>query len=284
MALPEGTNLGPYEVLSRIGAGGMGEVYKARDARLDRFVAVKVLSDRVADDLESRGRFDREARTLASLSHPHICAIFDAGHQNGTDYLVMEYLDGQTLAQKLETGPLPLREAVRIALQIVDALDTAHTRGIVHRDLKPGNVMMIGWDAKLLDFGLAKLKRPDEAPSISDSTRSPDTALGVILGTLQYMAPEQLEGGNVDARTDIFAFGALFHEMVTGRKAFPASSQASLIAQIMSADPEPLSKFQPMTPALLERVIRRCLAKNPAQRWQSARDLLTQLQKKWFGF
>jgi len=283
MALPEGTNLGPYEVLSCIGAGGMGEVYKARDARLDRFVAIKILSDRVSEDLESRARFDREARTLASLSHPHICAVFDAGHQDGTDYLVMEYLDGQTLAQKLETGPLPLREAVRIALQIVDALDKAHTRGIVHRDLKPGNVMMVGWEAKLLDFGLAKLKLPDDGP-ISESTGLPDTALGLVLGTLQYMAPEQLEGGSIDARTDIFAFGALFHEMVTGRKAFHASSQASLIAQIMSADPEPLSKFQPMTPALLERVIRRCLAKNPAQRWQTARDLLTQLQKKWFGF
>jgi len=275
--------LGPYEVLSRIGAGGMGEVFKAHDPRLDRFVAIKVLPESVSSTPEERARFEREARTLASLSHPHICTIFDAGHQDGTDYLVMEFLDGQTLAQKLETGPLPLRESIRIALQIVDALDKAHARGIVHRDLKPGNVMMIGWDAKLLDFGLAQLKPEQNAGLLSESTQYVDT-LGVVLGTLQYMAPEQIEGRNVDARTDIFAFGALFHEMVTGRKAFPANSQAGLIAQIMSADSEPLSKFQPMTPALLERVIRRCMAKDPGQRWQTARDLMTQLNKKWFGF
>ena len=261
----------------------MGEVFKAHDPRLDRFVAIKVLPESVSSTPEERARFEREARTLASLSHPHICTIFDAGHQDGTDYLVMEFLDGQTLAQKLETGPLPLRESIRIALQIVDALDKAHARGIVHRDLKPGNVMMIGWDAKLLDFGLAQLKPEQNAGLLSESTQYVDT-LGVVLGTLQYMAPEQIEGRNVDARTDIFAFGALFHEMVTGRKAFPANSQAGLIAQIMSADSEPLSKFQPMTPALLERVIRRCMAKDPGQRWQTARDLMTQLNKKWFGF
>ena len=263
----------------------MGEVYKARDARLDRFVAVKVLADRISHDLDLRQRFEREARTLASLSHPHICAIFDAGLQGDIDYLVMEFLDGQTLAQKLETGPLPLRETIRIALQIVDALDKAHSRGIVHRDLKPSNVMMIGWDAKLLDFGLAKLKQPEHSDTDSSlSTCAEHTALGVVLGTVQYMAPEQLEGKNVDARTDIFAFGALFYEMATGRKAFNGTSQASLISEIMSREPEPLSKLQPMTPALLERVIKRCLAKDPEQRWQSARDLMTQLQKRWFGF
>jgi len=276
--------LGPYEVLSRIGAGGMGELFKAHDPRLDRFVAIKVLSESVSTTSEDRARFEREARTLASLSHPHICTVFDAGHQDGTDYLVMEFLDGQTLAQKVETGRLPLRESISIALQIADALDKAHARGIVHRDLKPGNVMMIGWNAKLLDFGLAQLKPQQNAGLLSESTKYVDTALGVVLGTLQYMAPEQIEGRDVDARTDIFAFGALIHEMITGRKAFPANSQAGLIAQIMSADPEPLSKFQPMTPALLERVIRRCMAKDPGQRWQTARDLMTQLHKKWFGF
>ena len=285
MPLSAGTKLGPYEVLSWIGAGGMGEVYKARDARLDRFVAIKILPENVSSNAELRQRFEREARMLASLSHPHICAIFDTGQQGNTDYLVMEYLDGQTLAQKLEAAPLPLREAIHISLQIVDALDKAHSRGIIHRDLKPSNVMMIGWDAKLLDFGLAKLRESTHSETLSSlSTRAENTALGVVLGTLQYMAPEQLEGRAVDARTDIFAFGALFHEMVTGRRAFQGASQASLISAIMSSEPDPLSKFQPMTPPLLERVIKRCLAKDPAQRWQSARDLVTQLQKRWFGF
>jgi serine/threonine protein kinase len=285
MPISAGTKLGPYEVLSFIGAGGMGEVYKARDSRLDRFVAIKVLPENVSNDQELRQRFEREARLLASLSHPNICAIFDTGRQDSVDYLVMEFLDGQTLAQKLETGPLPLRETIRIALQIVDALDKAHSRGIIHRDLKPANVMMIGWDAKLLDFGLAKLKisaRSDSETSLT--TRANNTALGVVLGTLQYMAPEQLEGKEVDARTDVFAFGTLFYEMATGKRAFKGSSQAGLISEIMSAEPVPLSKLQPMTPALLERVINRCLAKDPSQRWQSARDLTTQLQKRWFGF
>jgi serine/threonine protein kinase len=264
----------------------MGEVYKARDSRLSRPVAIKVLPDHVAHDPELRHRFELEARTLASLSHPHICQVFDVGREGDADYIVMEFLDGQTLAARLESGPLRLDEALRAGTQIVDALEKAHGQGIIHRDIKPSNVMLTAAGAKLLDFGLAKLRLPVEVAGSASavSTRAALTVQGTILGTLHYMAPEQLEGKAADARTDVFAFGVLFYEMVAGRRAFNGSSQASLISAIMTAEPEPLTKLQPMTPPLLERVIRRCLAKAPEQRWQTARDLMTQLQKRWFGF
>src|SRR5579864_2136874 len=249
MGLHIGTQLGPYEILSAIGAGGMGEVYRARDTRLERIVAVKILPDHLSDRAELRERFEREARSIASLNHPHICTLYDIGQQDGTDYLVMEYLEGETLAERLKKGPLPLDQVLQYAIEIADALDKAHRRGITHRDLKPGNIMLTKSRTKLLDFGLAKLKK-DTAPANVTFSKVPTedavTAQGTILGTLQYMAPEQLEGKDADARTDIFAFGAVVYEMATGKKAFEGKSQASLIAAIMSSDPPPISSLQPM--------------------------------------
>src|SRR5450631_2147905 len=238
MPLSAGTKLGPYEVLSAIGAGGMGEVYKARDTRLDRIVAIKVLPTHLADRPELRERFEREAKTIARLNHAHICVLHDIGQQDGTDYLVMEYLEGETLAQRLQKGPLPLEQVLQFAIEISDALDKAHRKGVTHRDLKPGNVMVTKAGTKLLDFGLAKLKQ-EAAPenvSLSDLSTAADplTAQGTILGTLQYMAPEQVEGkqNEIDARTDIFAFGAVVYEMTTGKKAFEGKSSASVMAAI----------------------------------------------------
>src|SRR5262245_40133985 len=212
-----GQQLGSYEIVSQIGSGGMGEVYKARDTRLNRTVAIKVLPSHFSENAEMKARFDREAQAIAGLNHPHICVLHDVGHQDGTDYLVMEYLEGQTLAQRLEKGTLPLDEALKIAIEIADALDKAHRQGVVHRDLKPSNVMLTKSGAKLLDFGLAKLKQETQQPTLSALPTNADvTAKGTILGTLQYMAPEQLEGEEADARTDVFAFGAMLYEMVTG--------------------------------------------------------------------
>src|SRR6266436_526012 len=232
MSVKTGTRFGPYEILTAIGAGGMGEVYRARDARLDRTVAVKVLPTHLADRSELRERFEREARTIASLNHPHICTLFDIGQQDGVDYLVMEYLEGETLAHRLLKGSLPLEQVLQYAIEISDALDKAHRKGVTHRDLKPGNIMLTKSGSKLLDFGLAKL-RQDAAPSTPLSqlptANEAITAQGTILGTLQYMAPEQLEAKEADARTDIFAFGAVLYEMVTGNKAFDGKSRASLI-------------------------------------------------------
>jgi Tol biopolymer transport system component/predicted Ser/Thr protein kinase len=284
MGLRTGTQLGPYEILSAIGAGGMGEVYRARDTRLERIVAVKILPDHLADRAELRERFEREARTVASLNHPHICTLYDTGHQDGTDFLVMEYLEGETLAERLKKGPLPLDQVLQYAIEISDALDKAHRKGITHRDLKPGNIMLTKSGTKLLDFGLAKLRGPQAAVanlSVLPTERSSLTGQGTILGTLQYMAPEQLEGREVDARTDIFAFGAVVYEMATGKKAFEGKSQASLIAKILETDPPPISSLQPMTPPALDRVVKRCLAKDPDDRWQSARDLTAEL--KWIA-
>jgi serine/threonine protein kinase len=282
MTLTAGTKLGPYEILSAIGAGGMGEVYKARDTRLNRTVAIKVLPSHFSDNAEMKSRFDREAQTIAGLNHPHICVLHDVGHQDGTDYLVMEYLEGQTLAQRLEKGALRFDEALKIAIEIADALDKAHRQGIVHRDLKPSNVMLTKSGTKLLDFGLAKLKQQAQSTSLSDIPTNADvTAKGTILGTLQYMAPEQLEGEDADARTDIFAFGAILYEMVTGKKAFEGKSQASLISAIMTADPTPMAVLQPITPPGLDHIVRVCLAKNPDERWQSAGDLVREL--KWIA-
>ena len=275
MPLQAGTSLGPYQIESPLGAGGMGEVYKATDTRLDRTVAIKVLPEHVANDPDLKQRFEREARTVAALNHPHICTLYDIGKEGEIDYLVMEYLDGQTLAQRLEKGALPLDQALTVAIEIADALDKAHRQGIVHRDLKPANIMLTKAGAKLLDFGLAKLKPTDQAGGLSAlATQSAGlTGEGKILGTLQYMAPEQLEGKEADARTDIFAFGATVYEMVTGQKAFTADSQASLIAAILEHEPAPLSELRPIAPSALDRLVTICLAKDPEDRWQSTRDV-----------
>ena len=284
MSLSVGTRLGPYEILSPLGAGGMGEVYKARDTRLDRAVAIKILGATLAGDPQFKDRLDREARAISQLTHPHICTLHDVGEHDGTAFLVMELLDGETLADRLKKGALPVDEALKIGIQIADALDAAHRHDMVHRDLKPGNVMLTKGGAKLLDFGLAKAS----GHAIADaglsmlSTTPPDlTAQGTILGTFQYMAPEQLEGQNADARTDIFGFGAVLYEMLTGRKAFDGKSQASLIAAIIHATPELVSKVQPLAPAALDHIVRTCLAKDPDDRWQSARDLMREL--KWIA-
>ncbi|HEX9303440.1 MAG TPA: protein kinase, partial [Thermoanaerobaculia bacterium] len=280
MTLAAGTRLGPYEIVAAIGAGGMGEVYRARDTRLDRTVAVKVLPAHLSTSPESRQRFDREARVISQLSHPHICALYDVGHQDGMDYLVMEYLEGETLADRLVKGRLPTEQVLRYAIEIADALDKAHHDGIVHRDLKPGNVMLTKSGVKLLDFGLAKAVLP---PSSARATALPTmtpalTQEGTILGTFQYMAPEQLEGKDADTRTDIFAFGAVLYEMATDRKAFSGTSQASLISSIMGSEPAPISSISPMTPPALDRVVKTCLAKDPDDRWQTAHDVGVQIR------
>jgi serine/threonine protein kinase len=284
MALAPGTRLGPYEITAQIGVGGMGEVYRARDTRLKRDVALKVLPAHVASDPDARLRFEREARTVAELNHPHICILHDIGSHDGTDYLVMEYLDGETLADKLAKGPLLLDLALQYGIEIADALDRAHRAGIFHRDLKPGNIMLTTAGVKLLDFGLAKTREPAVAEIAGSklTTRPPNlTAPGTILGTLQYMAPEQLEGREADARTDIFAFGAVVYEMLTGKRAFEGTSQASLIGAIMTCDPTPIATRQPRTPSALDRAVTACLAKDPEDRWQTARDLLREL--KWIS-
>jgi serine/threonine protein kinase/tetratricopeptide (TPR) repeat protein len=281
MPILPGTRLGPYEILSGIGAGGMGEVYKARDTRLDRIVAIKVLSAHLADRTDLRERFVREAKTIASLNHPHICTLHDFGHQDGTDFLVMEYLEGETLAERLSRGPLPLEEVVRYAIEIADALDKAHRKGVTHRDLKPGNIMLTSTGSKLLDFGLAKL-RPEAGPpgQLSELSTVIHTISdpGKILGTLPYMAPEQLEGRVVDARTDIFAFGAVLHEMVTGKETFGGRSRASVIAAVLKEVPPPLGESNPGVPAELERIVLKMLAKDPNDRFATPADLLVDLK------
>ena len=282
MALSIGMRLGPYEILSQVGAGGMGEVYRAKDTRLDRTVAIKVLPEHLSSNSELRQRFEREARAISNLSHAHICTLHDVGHQDGIDYLVMEFIEGEPLADRIAKGALPTDQTLRYAIQIADALDIAHRAGIVHRDLKPDNIILTKAGAKLLDFGLAKLRGGDSAnPSTLTSLpteRHPITGEGAILGTFQYMAPEQLEGREADARTDIFAFGAVVYEMATGKRAFTGRSQASLIGAILHTDPPSMSSLQPLTPPALERVIKTCLAKDPDDRWQTARDVGLQLQ------
>ena len=280
MPLSPGTTLGPYQIDAPLGAGGMGEVYKATDTRLDRTVAIKVLPEHVASDPDLKQRFEREARTVAALNHPHICTLYDIGREGETDFLVMEYLDGQTVAQRLEKGALPLDQALQIAIDIADALDKAHRQGIVHRDLKPANIMLTKAGAKLLDFGLAKLKPPEQAGGLSALPTQPAdlTQQGAILGTFQYMAPEQLEGQEADARTDIFAFGAVVYEMVTGRKAFSGKSQASLIGAILRDDPPSITMLQPISPPALDPIVKTCLAKEPDARWRSIGDVGRQLE------
>ncbi|HVP44535.1 MAG TPA: protein kinase [Terriglobales bacterium] len=283
MPLTAGLRLGPYEILGALGAGGMGEVYRARDTRLGRDVAVKILSSRLVSGPELRERFEREARTISQLSHPHICPLYDVGRQDDVDFLVMEYLEGETLEHRLMRGPLPADQLLKIAIQVSDALGNAHQHGVVHRDLKPGNVMLTKTGAKLMDFGLAKL-RAESAPAVAalaEMVTAPTRKLtveGTLVGTFQYMAPEQLEGGEVDARSDIFALGAVIYEMAAGRPAFTGKSKASLIAAILSSEPKPLTELQPMTPPALEHLVRTCLAKNPEQRWQTAHDLKLELE------
>jgi serine/threonine-protein kinase len=256
----------------------MGEVYRARDTRLERSVAVKVLPDAHAADADFRSRFEREARTIAALSHPHICAVYDVGHHQGSDYIVMEFVEGTTLADRLKKQRLGVDEAIGYAMQIAEALEEAHRAGIVHRDLKPANVMITKSGVKLVDFGLAKTGAPIAGLSALSTSPGNLTAQGTILGTLQYMAPEQVEGADADARTDIFAFGAVLYEMVTGRKAFEAKTAASLLGAILRDQPPPIATLQPLAPRALDRVVSACLAKDPAERWQSARDLRRELQ------
>jgi serine/threonine protein kinase/Tol biopolymer transport system component len=287
MTLAAGTRLGPYEILSPLGAGGMGEVYRAKDTRLERTVAIKVLPQHLSASPEVRQRFEREAKTISQLSHAHICALYDVGREGETEYLVMEYLEGETLSDRLAKGALPLEQTLRFGVEIADSLDKAHRQGIVHRDLKPGNVMITKSGVKLLDFGLAKAMAPvtrqtglTSLPTVMGAGQNL-TQEGTILGTFQYMAPEQLEGREADARTDLFAFGALLYEMATGKKAFSGATQASLISAILRDEPQPISQAQPMSPAALDRVVKGCMAKDPEDRLQSAHDVAAQL--KWIA-
>ena len=286
LMLTPGTRLGPYEITGKIGAGGMGEVYKARDTRLGRTVAIKVLPTEVSADEARRLRLEREARAISGLSHPHICTLYDVGEHDGAPFLVMEHLEGETLKMRLDRAHgrgLPLAEALRIGAELAEALEAAHRQGVLHRDLKPANVMLTASGAKLLDFGVARLtghgERPAWAADASASTE-PDTFTehGTVLGTWPYMAPEQLEGKPADPRTDLWALGCVLYEMVTGTRAFSGDSQASLITAIMESEPPPLSQVQPITPPALERLVRRCLAKLPGERWASAHDLAAELR------
>jgi serine/threonine protein kinase len=261
----------------------MGEVYKAKDTRLDRTVAIKVLPAHLSENLEFKQRFEREARAISQLSHPHICALYDVGSQDGVEYLVMELLEGQTVAERLEKGALAIDQVLKFGIQIADALDRAHRARIIHRDLKPANIMLTKSGVKLLDFGLAKFSAPPEAAAElsslpTEAVAAPLTELGTVMGTFQYMAPEQLEGCEADGRTDIFSFGCVLYEMATGKKAFTGRSRATMIAAILEHDPAPMSSIQPMTPPALDHVVRRCFAKEPDDRWQSAADVASELR------
>src|SRR5712664_477956 len=280
MRLSAGVRLGPYEILDAIGAGGMGEVYRAKDTRLDRTVAIKILPAHLSSDPVRKQRFEREAKTISSLNHPNICVLYDVGQQDGIDYLVMECIEGETLAQRLQKGALPLEQVLKYGMQIADALDKAHRNGIVHRDLKPGNIMLTPAGAKLLDFGLAKPTAPlSSAETLTAATRnSPVTEQGTIVGTFQYMSPEQIEGKELDGRSDLFSLGAVLYEMVTGQRAFQGKRQLSVASAILEKEPTPISTVKPLTPPALDRAIRRSLAKEVDKRWQSAADLAGELQ------
>ncbi|HUP49296.1 MAG TPA: protein kinase [Thermoanaerobaculia bacterium] len=295
MTLASGSRLGPYEIVASIGAGGMGQVYRGRDTRLERQIAIKVLSPHLSGDSDFRLRFEREARVISALNHPHICTVHDVGESDGRGFLVMELCEGESLADRLTRGPLPVDQILLYGTQIADALDRAHRSGIVHRDLKPGNVMITKGGAKLLDFGLAKpsvvvgsgshppVSKQPAGPSVFDQAthQRPLTAEGSIVGTFQYMAPEQFEGQEADARSDIFAFGCLLYEMATGKRAFEGKTRASLIASILEREPVPISDVQPLIPPALQRLIKTALAKDPDDRWQSAHDVLLEL--RWIG-
>ncbi len=295
MSLTSGARLGPYEVISAAGAGGMGEVYRARDTRLDRTVAIKILPAHLTDNPEAKQRFDREARAISSLNHPNICTLYDVGHEDGMDYLVMEFLEGETLASRLAKGPLPPEQVLKCGIEICEGLEKAHKTGVIHRDLKPGNIMLTKTGAKLMDFGLAKaVTGPPPASGLTATldgafaggtgagegargSQNPLTARGTIVGTFQYMSTEQVEGKEADARSDIFALGAVLYEMATGIRAFNGKTQASVIAAILAAEPQPISVVRPMSPPALDRVVKVCLAKDPDERFQSVHDLKLQL-------
>ena len=284
MALTSGTKLGPYEIVAPLGAGGMGEVYLARDTRLDRTVAIKILPPHLSDDATRRQRFEREAKAISGLNHPHICTLHDVGQQDGVDFIVMEYLEGETLWARLARGPLPAAQVLQYGTQIASALDKAHRSGVTHRDLKPGNIMLTKSGAKLLDFGLVKAVPPlAVGTTLLDALpqATPVTEVGTIIGTVPYMSPEQVEGKEMDARSDIFSLGAVLYEMVTGKPAFQGKNQFSVASAILVKDPEPICALQPLTPPALERTIRVCLAKDPDERWQSAGDLWKEL--RWIG-
>jgi serine/threonine protein kinase len=263
----------------------MGEVYRASDTRLDRTVAVKILPVHLSDSPDAKQRFEREARAISSLNHPNICTLYDVGHQDGTDYLVMEFLEGETLAERLMKGPLPPEQVLKYGIEICEGLEAAHRRGVVHRDLKPGNIMLTKMGPKLMDFGLAKALPAETPPSsgltatlMSPAGSQPLTAHGMVVGTFQYMSPEQVEGKEADARSDIFALGALLYEMATGKKAFSGKNQASIVAAILASEPQPISTVQPMSPPALDRVVKVCITKDPDERWQTAHDVKLQLQ------
>jgi serine/threonine protein kinase len=281
MALANGTRLGPYEIVAPLGAGGMGEAYRARDTRLDRTVAIKILPAHFADDAMRHQRFEREAKVISSLNHPNICTLHDIVHQDGVDFIVMEFLEGESLAERLQKGLLPAVQVLQYGTQIASALDKAHRNGITHRDLKPGNIVLTKSGAKLLDFGLAKAEPAQSlAQTLTDATprSNPMTKLGAVIGTVPYMSPEQLEAREVDARSDIFSLGVVLYEMVTGNRAFQGHSEFSVASDILHKDPAPISTLQPLTPPALERTIRVCLAKDPDERWQSAGDLWKELR------
>jgi len=291
MGLASGVKLGPYEIQSVLGAGGMGEVYRARDTRLNRTVAIKILAAHLSSFAELRQRFEREARALSSLNHPNICHLYDIGSHDGIDYLVMEFLEGETLSARLGKGPLSLTEVARIGSEVAEALQIAHRAGIVHRDLKPGNIMLTTTGAKLMDFGLAKPSALGAGsgsvpvlPGVTmdaTSAQSPLTSVGAILGTMEYMSPEQIAGKEADARTDIFALGAVLYEAATGKRAFEGKTQISVASAILEKEPEPISRIRPLTPLMLEQVVKGCLAKSPDDRFQTAHDV--KLQLKWIG-
>jgi serine/threonine protein kinase len=291
MGIPAGTKLGPYDVLAPLGAGGMGEVYRARDTRLGRDVAVKVLPTHLCADPSQRQRLEREAQSISSLNHPNICQLYDIGCEDGVDYIVMEYVDGETLDERLISGPLPLKQALRIAVDIADALNKAHARAIIHRDVKPSNIMLTrSGVSKLMDFGLAKSAsvtfgatggdpHPDSAPTINAVSPKTLTEKGTIVGTFSYMAPELLHGREADVRSDIYSFGCVLYEMITGKRPFTEDSPLSLISAILEKEPEPIANLQPLTPPIVEHIVLRCLAKDPDERWQTAHDLAREL--KW---
>ena len=288
MALSSGNKLGPYEIQSPLGAGGMGEVYRACDTRLDRTVAIKILPDHLSDNTEAKQRFEREARAISSLNHPNICTLYDVGHQGGVYYLVMEFLEGETLAERIRKGPTPIEQILKIGMEVCDGLEKAHRMGVVHRDLKPANIMLTKAGAKLMDFGLAKAT-PAVAPADSSLTATlntpaasqPLTQRGTVVGTFQYMSPEQLDGKEADARSDIFSLGAVLYEACTGKRAFEGKTTASTIAAILAAEPPVISSIRPMTPPVLDSVVKTCLAKDPDDRFQSVHDL--KLQLKWIA-
>ncbi len=292
MTLARGTKLGPYETQSFLGAGGMGEVYRARDTRLGRDVAIKILPQHLSSDPDSRERFEREARSISALNHPRICTLHDLGHQDGVAFLVMEYLEGESLAERLKKGPMPLKETLKIGMQVCEALEAAHRAGITHRDLKPANIMLTSGGAKLMDFGLAKAAEAggEKAGALHLSAVktlaagdpvSPLTAAGAMIGTVQYMSPEQIEGKPADARSDIFALGTVLYEAATGKRPFDGKSQISVASAILEKNPEPISAIQPLTPPAFEHVVSTCLEKTPDDRFQSARDV--RLELKWIS-